>query len=51
VGRYELLNSWEVIYNLLTQHTDLPARFIDLTQWASEASLYLDGFAVSAGYR
>ena len=48
VGRYNLLNSWEVIYDLLTQHTDLPAQYIDLTQWASEASLYLDGFAVSA---
>lgn len=48
VGRYNLLNSWEVIYDLLTKHTDLPAQYINLTQWASEASLYLDGFAVSA---
>lgn len=48
VGRYNLLNSWEVIYDLLTQHTDLPAQYIDVTQWAYEASLYLDGFAVSA---
>lgn len=47
VGRYSLINAWDALYDLLTEHTDLPASFIDKPQWDAEAADYLDGFDVS----
>lgn len=47
-GRYSVIPAWDAIYNLLTQHTDLPASYINKTQWDAEAALYLEGFDVSA---
>ncbi len=47
-GRYSLINAWDALYDLLTVHTDIPAQYIDKTQWDVEAALYLNGFDVTA---
>jgi hypothetical protein len=46
-GRYSVITAWDAIYDLLTQHTDLPASFINKAQWDAEAALYLEGFDVT----
>jgi hypothetical protein len=44
VGRYEGETFWDVAYDLLTNHTDLPAAFIDYAQWDTEGTTYLNIF-------
>ncbi len=48
VGRYSAMATWDVLYDLLTVHTDLPAGFIDKPAWDAEGADYLSGFDVSA---
>lgn len=40
-GRYENLNYWLVLNDLLTKHTEMPASFIPLAAWNAEGEEYL----------
>ena len=46
--RYTNQNAWEVAKGLIDNYAPSAAGYIDATQWAAEASQWLDGFIVSA---
>lgn len=46
--RYTNANSWDVIYDLLTEYAKIPASFIDKAAWDIEGNEFLIGFEVSA---
>jgi len=46
--RYTNQNAWEVAKGLIETYAPSAAGYIDATQWAAEASQWLDGFIVSA---
>jgi len=46
--RYTNQNAWEVAKGLIETYAPSAAGYIDATQWADEASQWLDGFIVSA---
>lgn len=46
-GRYELMDAWDIAYDLITGHTQVPAAFIDKPAWDAEAGVYLQGYAFS----
>jgi len=48
VGRYDRMKFWRVAYDLLTEHSTLPASFIDLDQWDAEGGKFLNTFNTSA---
>jgi len=41
VGRYDRMSFWDVAYDLITNHTPIPASFIDKTQWDDEGFRWL----------
>ena len=46
--RYTDVNAWEVAKDLIQVYAPAAYPFIDLTQWSTEATQWLDGFIVSA---
>lgn len=46
--RYTNANSWDVIYELLTEYAKIPDEFIDKDEWDAEGNNFLIGFEVSA---
>lgn len=47
VGHYDNLAAWQVVNDLLVNHTPLPSEFIDLSQWNDEGDTYLSVFTIS----
>lgn len=47
VGRYEQMDAYQIGYDLITNHTAVPASFIDYTAWQTEAVTYLTGYTFS----
>ncbi|RAP38193.1 hypothetical protein BYZ73_21810, partial [Rhodovulum viride] len=47
VGRYELMDAWDIARDLLEAHTPVPAEFIDVAAWQAEAETYLTGYTFS----
>jgi hypothetical protein len=47
VGRYELMDAWEIANDLLDKHTPVPSWVLDPAQWNAEAGVYLQGYAFS----
>lgn len=45
--RYTNANSWDVIYDLLTEYAQVPESFIDKDAWDAEGNEYLIGFEIS----
>jgi hypothetical protein len=46
-GHYELMDAWDIAYDLITGHTSIPPEFIDKPQWDAEAGVYLQGYQFS----
>ena len=46
--RYTDVNAWEVAKGIIQVYAPAAYAYIDLTQWATEAAQWLDGFIVSA---
>lgn len=43
-GHYELMDAWDIAYDLATNHTPIPNEFFDKDQWDAEAGVYLQGY-------
>lgn len=44
-GHYELMDAWDIAYDLIENHTQIPIEFVDKGQWDAEAGVYLQGYA------
>lgn len=43
-GHYQLMDAWDIAFDLITGHTPIPDEFIDKSQWDAEAGVYLQGY-------
>lgn len=43
-GHYQLLDAWDIAYDLVANHTPIPTEFVDKAQWDAEAGVYLQGY-------
>ena len=47
VGRYDTMDAWAIANDMLVNHTEIPASFINYTNWTTEAVAYLTGYSFS----
>lgn len=43
-GHFELMDAWDIAFDLVTNHTPIPDEFVDKAQWDAEAGVYLQGY-------